>query len=1002
MPRAKWLAVPGKRTALYLLIWVAFGQSAVLGERSLAPHWIWNRDTSGDMSLTRAVKEECALERSFQLDQRANTATLRLAADFCHVRVEINGRQVASVEPYSPTVDVDVGPTIQSGDNRIVIAAEAVGGPAAIAFSLVIATADGRNREIVTDDKWRVSRYGSDSRNAVSMGPIDASLFGLGRRPATIEPFDDYEQWRQAVGTPTKETIGTFWTAPGFEISLIRQAQPDDGSWISMAFDPQGRITIAREDAGLLRMTLNGQRSAVERVETINDDLQECRGLLYAYDALFVNANKSKGLYRLRDNDRDDQFDEVRLLREYPKGGGHGQNDLALGPDGLIYSIHGDAVDVPKDNIVDYTSPWREARRGKTTREGCVIRTDFEGRKWELLAAGLRNPFGVAFNPSGDLFTYDADAEFDMGSPWYRPTRIVQLVSGSDFGWRGVTGKWPPYFPDHADNALPTLDIGKGSPTAVAFGTQTRFPAAYQNVLFVLDWAYGRILAVHLVPRGAGYRAWAETFVKGRPLNVTDLAVGSDGNLWVITGGRKTQSALYRITYIDDAKAESPLSSHEIACQKYATVARPLRQELENRHRTLGEMAVDFAWPHLDSLDPVVCHAARIAVEHQPLETWSDRALAENRPTASLTALLALARSGDKRGTAAMMERLLRFRPTELTTGQMLTLLQTYFLCLEHPPSDRRVQKNAIIAQLDPLFPSPPGQAIRVAPAGTFVNVNRDLARLLAQIGSPSIVDKTARSLLMSSVQEDRLQGLFVLRDVQTGWENQTRRTYFSALNEASSFIGGEGMPKFLAQIREQAVATMSVTERDALTDLLAPRVIEEETLPPTRPHVKQWSLDDLTGRLSDSTQRGDASRGAAVFRDALCARCHRSGTRGPAIGPDLTHVAGRFGQRDILESILVPSKVVAENYRNVQVITTDGRQIVGRIVAEGDFRSEKLRIATEPMRPSVVVELSKREIEQYREVETSPMPQGLLDSFTAQEVLDLLAFLENGRNVDR
>ena len=88
-------------------------------------------------------------------------------------------------------------------------------------------------------------------------------------------------------------------------------------------------------------------------------------------------------------------------------------------------------------------------------------------------AAGLRNPFGVAFNPAGDLFTYDADAEFDMGTPWYRPTRIVQLLTGADYGWRGVTGKWPPYFADHPDNAPATLDIGRGSPTAVAFGTAT-------------------------------------------------------------------------------------------------------------------------------------------------------------------------------------------------------------------------------------------------------------------------------------------------------------------------------------------------------------------------------------------------------------------------------------------------------------------------------------------------------------------------------------------------
>lgn len=68
-----------------------------------------------------------------------------------------------------------------------------------------------------------------------------------------------------------------------------------------------------------------------------------------------------------------------------------------------------------------------------------------------------------------------------------------------------MTGSWPPYFPDHADNGPPTLDIGKGSPTAVKFGTASRFPPDFQKALFVLDWAYGRIVAVHMAPRGASY-----------------------------------------------------------------------------------------------------------------------------------------------------------------------------------------------------------------------------------------------------------------------------------------------------------------------------------------------------------------------------------------------------------------------------------------------------------------------------------------------------------------
>ena len=41
----------------------------------------------------------------------------------------------------------------------------------------------------------------------------------------------------------------------------------------------------------------------------------------------------------------------------------------------------------------------------------------------------------------------------------------------------------------------------------------------------------------------------SETFLKGQPLNVTDLEFGADGSMYLITGGRKTQSKLYRVTY---------------------------------------------------------------------------------------------------------------------------------------------------------------------------------------------------------------------------------------------------------------------------------------------------------------------------------------------------------------------------------------------------------------------------------------------------------------------
>ncbi|MEX2025701.1 MAG: c-type cytochrome, partial [Pirellulaceae bacterium] len=211
------------------------------------------------------------------------------------------------------------------------------------------------------------------------------------------------------------------------------------------------------------------------------------------------------------------------------------------------------------------------------------------------------------------------------------------------------------------------------------------------------------------------------------------------------------------------------------------------------------------------------------------------------------------------------------------------------------------------------------------------------------------------------------------------------------------------GMPRFLAPRREEALATLSEAARKELRELLtaATDAAEDDALPPVRPVIKKWTLEDLGPLIADDKLRPSAERGAIVFRDALCVRCHRVGARGPAVGPDLTHVAGRFSRRDMLDSILSPSQVVAENYRNVQIRTTDGRTIVGRVLIGGDYRAEKLQIATEPLRPSVVVELQKSEIEENLLSESSPMPQGLLDTFSAQEVLDLLAYLEGGSTED-
>ena len=955
------------------------------------PHWIW--------SQTPASGQSIVLSRSFDLPQPPQQATLHVASDYCHVTVRLNNELALQLEDYSPIATADVTHHLRTGQNRITISATASPGPSAVSLSLDITRPDGTRSRLISDEHWSlhsVATPGDDqaASHAVSFGEVAPELWGDGARSIAISPFDNYEQWRQAIGDEASRAGGRFWTVPQFEIELVRAADPDEGSWISIAFDPQGRATIAREDRGLLRLTFDRTGGTVTRVESIDDTLLECRGLCYLGDELYVSANNSKTVCVLRDADGDGRLDQPEVVREFPGGVGHGRNQLKRGADGRVYSISGDSVEVPRD-IFDRTSPFRERRRGEATSEGFVAVMNPATASWELFCAGMRNPFGIAFNSDGEPFTYDADAEFDMGAPWYRPTRILHLVSGADYGWRGVTGRWPPYDPDHPDNALPVFDIGKGSPTAAEFGDRSAFPPRYRDALYVLDWAYGRVLAVHLQPRGASYVAQAETFLQGQPLNVCCLDFGPDGAMYLVTGGRKTKSGLYRVRFTGEQPAPLTASRHAEQRAAHAKSARETRRRLEDFHGRVDPAALDAAWPYLDSADPALRYAARTAVEHQPVSSWKARALGETRTTASLTALLALVRSRDPDVAASILARTTKLDFAALTLSQKLSLLYLHALCLDRQPEALDQWRPALLEQLNTAFPA--ARSTTTSPMGDGRRLHRELSRLLLRLDVPHIVDRLIAQLAAGGTQEDRMHVLFLLRDVRTGWTPEMHRTYFTALRDTDLYRGGEGMPGFLRTIREAATARLSDAERAELAPLLETAVVDEPLPTTNRQTVQKWTLDDLADVVTDSAPRGDLQRGATIFREALCTRCHRVGATGPAVGPDLTYVGRRFTPRDILQSILIPSQVVAENYRNVEVVTTDGRVIIGRPLTAGDYRAEKLRIATDPLRPSVVVELDKTEIELHRLAPTSPMPTGLLDTFTREEIADLLAYLTSG-----
>jgi hypothetical protein len=501
--------------------------------------------------------------------------------------------------------------------------------------------------------------------------------------------------------------------------------------------------------------------------------------------------------------------------------------------------------------------------RQEKAPSGFVARTDPDGRRWEVVVRGLRNPFGIDFHPDGEMFTYDADAEYDMGASWYRPTRIDHLTPGGDFGWRSVTRDWPPYFPDRPDMPQPTLDIGKGSPTSVEFGTNSRFPPPYRDALFALDWAYGRILAVHLAPRGSSYAASAEVFLRGRPLNVTDVEFGPDGAMYFITGGRGTQSALYRVAYVDEGVDEPPLTEQQIAARRHAEQARQARRNLESFLGRRDSAALEAAWPYLSSRDPWIRHAARAVVEWQPVAAWRERALAESDHGAALAALLALSRMGPAEDCRAIVERLNQLDLAGLAERLKLEAIFLYERSLPEEGSADSAEWAAAVDRLDPLYPD-------VSP-----RVNIRLSLLLSRRAPADFIPRTLGLLAQAETQNERLHYLFVLRHVADGWTPALRETYFTQLAGMTEFSGGEGMPTFRRLIENEALAALPDDERAEYSKLLLGNLLAPSWSDSAgRGSALREQVDDGRFRLASGSDRG--ARSGAGPEDVCGGPLHR------------------------------------------------------------------------------------------------------------------------------
>ncbi len=249
--------------------------------------------------------------------------------------------------------------------------------------------------------------------------------------------------------------------------------------------------------------------------------------------------------------------------------------------------------------------------------------------------------------------------------------------------------------------------------------------------------------------------------------------------------------------------------------------------------------------------------------------------------------------------------------------------------------------------------------------------------------GSTPLAQAAVRALPDLRDANPQLLAMIAGGDYPLGLRREALRTYSRPRNGGGrrvlELVKGGKLPD---ELKSEATAIVhndadSRVRNDAAALLPPPRAAGGRTLPPI-------------GQLI--AHAGDPNRGRAVFARSgaanACATCHRVQGQGQWVGPDLSTIGTKYGKDELARSILYPSAAIGYNYRTTNLALADGRVVSGLIVEEAPDRIvlKTAQGKRETVRPG--------DVEDRKVAEVSLMPEGLAESMTDAEFVDLLAFL--------
>lgn len=837
-----------------------------------------------------------------------------------------------------------------------------------------------------------------------------------------------------------KITVNDITLPVGFTVERVhRPGEYGQGSWVSITKDDKGHLYASDQYGTIYKITLPNRENRLDSVlvKKVDVKMGMAQGLLWHDHVLYalVNADHKNeldiqsGFYKITDANKDDEFDTITMLRSFNGSGEHGPHNIVLAPDGKsLYLVMGNHTAIPEDLESTIPKNWDEDNLLHVIKDpsghandvkapgGWVVKTDFEGKDWTIVNVGLRNTYDIAFNPDGELFGFDSDMEYDMGMPWYRPIRLCHLTQGGDFGWRTGTGKFSPEFPDN----LPGIaNLGQGSPTGVLEGNGLKFPKYYQDGLYLFDWSYGTMYFASLTPKGSSYTAEVTEFLSGIPLPLTNGVVGNDGALYFLTGGRRLESALYKVTYT----GELDHRVKHFAPNKLGKKERNLRHKIEVFQLKKDVNQIDFLIKHLNNEDRHIRYSSRVALEQQDIDSWKSRIEAEENYLRKITLAIAIAHQGKDNDRVIALYELLELDWASLTSTEKVDFLRAVALLFIR--AEQEIDEDIKRRFRDRLLPFYLKESN---------GINKQLATLLSYLDTPEIIEPTLykmendtitanlRSVYLSGDVSKRseeygkdVENMLInmpnaqnisyaksLSEVKSGWTRSLRERYFKWYSRALQKSGGKQYTNFIKAIRHKALANVPEEDRAYFESLSAESMNEQADLMkdvklPVGPG-KNWTVAEVEKAYALNKNSVNFENGENAFKACLCVSCHKINNYGGISGPELTQLGTRFSVKNIAEAIVHPSQTVSDRYRNTVYYLKDSTSVSGRLIEDTD---NELIISANVFSPDITTKINKDDIVKKEPLAQSTMPSGLINSLNEKELSDLMTFLLAGGDKD-